>query len=46
MGFFVEGSFTDNIVGANYPASYFVYETYQGVGVNLYLYEIKFKEAE
>lgn len=34
LGFFFEGSLTDNIDGATNPASYFVYDNYQAVGVN------------
>lgn len=34
LGFFYEGSFTDNIAGQSNPVSYFVYDNYQTIGVN------------
>jgi hypothetical protein len=43
LGFFVEGSFTDNIAGQNNPADYFVYGSYQAVGVSLLIREYKIK---
>ena len=41
IGFFVEGSWTDNIPGANNAASYFVYDTYQAVGVSFRIAEYR-----
>lgn len=43
MGFFFEGSFTDNISGATNPASYFVYDNYQAIGVNWDIKTFTFK---
>lgn len=43
VGFFFEGSFTDNIPGANSSVSYFVYDNYQSIGVSLELYSLSFE---
>ena len=41
LGFFVEGSFTDNIGGSTHPVSYLVYDNYQAVGINWDIKHIK-----
>lgn len=43
LGFFFEGSLTDNIAGATNPASYFVYQNYQAIGVNWDIKTFKFE---
>ena len=44
LGFFFEGYLIDNIEGATNPASYFVYNNYQAIGLSWDIKEFTFKK--
>ena len=43
LGFFVEGNYAQKIKGASNDVSYFMYENFQAVGVQLDIAKFKFK---